>query len=124
MQSSQKRNDVHLENFTPVQKVATAFRMIHLLASVMLGTMHAAVPVRTFLSTITIDVSASKFDIHTRTAILPAGGTAGIATKPDHRPDEAGCKKRAGDCRECFHLTAANHWPELARKRQYERKDN
>ena len=126
MQSQLKnKNRVHLvEEFTLVQKVATTFRMIHLPASFLFGTMHVTVPLRTFVSAITIDVSAFKFDIHTGAAILPAGGTIGVAIQPDHRLDEAGCKKRVGDCRECFHFTAANIWPELARKRQYGHKDH
>ena len=116
---------MHLEeNFTLVQKLATTLRMMHLLASGICGTVDVVVPLRTFLSTITIDVSAFKFDIHTGAAILPAGGTIRVATQPDHRPDEAGSKKRADDCRECFHFTAINFRPELARKRQYGHEDN
>ena len=64
-----------------------------------------------------VTVWATKFGIHTGAAILPAGGTPGVAIQPDRRLDEAGCKeKRAGDCRECFHYTAVNLWPGLARK--------
>ena len=51
--------------------------MIHILASGMFGTVTPVVPLRTFVSTIT--VVASKFDIHAGTAILPASGTIGVA---------------------------------------------
>ena len=96
--------------------------MIHLLASSLSSTVHVVVSWRTFVSTIAI-VVAFKFGIHTGAAILPAGGTIGVAMQPDH-PDEASCKKRAGDCRECFHFTAVNPRLELARKRQYGHEDN
>ena len=70
--------------------------------------MHAAVSLRTFVSTIKI-VIARNFDIFTSaTAILPACGTQGIAMQPGCRPDEASCKKRAGGCREYSHFIAVN----------------
>ena len=97
---------------------------VHLLASDIIGAVHAFVPFRTFVSTVTIAISAFKFDIHTGAASLPAGGTIGVAIEPDRRLDEAGYKKRAGDCRECFHFTAVNLRPELARKQQYGHEDN
>ena len=81
--------------------------MVHLLASGIIGTVHVVVPIRTFVSTITGNVFARKFDIHTGAAILPAGSTPGVAaSQPDHCPDEAGSKKRVGGCRGYFHFTA------------------
>ena len=80
--------------------------MIHLPASSSVGTVHAAVPLRTFVSTIKI-VIATKFDIFTgAAAILPACGTHGIAMQPGCRPDEAGYKKRASGRREYSHSVA------------------
>ena len=122
---SQPSNQKHLEeNFTLVQKTVTTFRRIHLLASGIMGAVHAFVPLRTFVSTVTIVISAFKFDIHTGAASLPAGGTIGVAIQPDRRLDDAGYKKRAGDCRECFHFTVVNLRPELARKQLYGHEDN
>ena len=70
-------------------------------------------------------VWATKFGIHTGAAILPAGGTPGVAIQPDRCLDEASCKKkRAGDCGEYFHFTAVQPWPGLAHTEQYEREDN
>ena len=86
--------------------------------------MQVAVPWWASVSTI-VTALATNFCIHTGAAILPAGSTPGVAIQPDRRLDEAGCKKkRVGDCRECFHFTAVNLWPRLARKGQYEREDN
>ena len=121
---AQRGNSQLVENFTQVQKVVIILRTIHLLASARFGTVQAAVPLRAAVSTMII-VLATKFGIHTGAAILPAGGTPGVAIQPDRRLDEAGCKKkRVGDCRECFHFTAVNIWPRLARKGQHEREDN
>ena len=89
-----------------------------------MGAVHVLVPFRTFVSTVTIVLSAFKFDIHTGAASLPAGGTTGVAIQPHRRLDDAGCKNRAGDCRECFHFTAVNLRPELAHKQQYGHEDN
>ena len=81
--------------------------------------MHAAVPLRTFFSTIKI-VIAANFNIFTGVAaVFPACGTQGIAMHPDCRPDEAGYKKRAGGCREYSHLIAVNLQLGLASKGQY-----
>ena len=108
MQSSLTRAHEHLvENVTLVQKVVIIFRTIHLLASGFSGTVQAAVPLRAVVSTM-ITTVATKFDIHTGGAILPAGGTSGVAIQPDRHLDEAGCKKPVGDGRECFHFTAVN----------------
>ena len=87
------------ENFTLVQKVATTFRMVYLLA---LG-IWAQYPIGVVL--------------------LPASGTRGFASQPDCRLDEDSYKKRADDCRECFHFIAVNTWLELTRRRQYGRED-
>ena len=96
--------------------------MIHLLASGFFGAVQVTVPLRAVAATI-ITVWATKFGIHTGAAILPAGGTPGVAIQPDRRLDEAGCKKNR-DCRECFHFTAVKGWPGSARKGQYEPDDN
>ena len=99
--------------------------MVHLLTSVIGGTVHAAVPLRTFVSTIKIIGIASKFDIFTgAAAILPACGTQGLTMHPDCRPDEAGYKKRAGGCREYSHLIAVNLQLKSACKRQYDHKED
>ena len=125
LQSHSQRPAEHLvENFTLVQKVAIIFRTIHLLASLFFGTVQVAVPLRTVVSTI-ITAWATKFGVHTGTAILPAGSTPRVALQPDCRLHEAGCKKKgAGNCRECFHFTAVKFWPGSARKGQYEREEN
>ena len=50
--------------------------MIHLLASIMFGTVDAVVPLRTCVSTIILAVVATKFDICAiGVVILPASGT-------------------------------------------------
>ena len=92
--------------------------MIHLLASGIFGTVQVVVPLRTFVSAITIARCATNFDIHTGTAILPASGTQGVAIQSDRRSDEAGDKKRAGSYKESPHFVAENLRPGLARKRQ------
>ena len=124
LQSHSHRPDSHLvENFTLVQKVATTFRTLHLRASPFCGTVQVAVPWRAFVPTM-ITVWASKFGILTGAAVLPAGGTPGVAFQPDRHPDEAGCKEGVGNCREYFHCTAVCLWPELGGKVQYERENN
>ena len=112
-----------IENFTLAQKVATNFGMIHILASGMYGTVHAVVPSRTFVSTITV-VCATNFDIYTGAVILLASSTQGAALQPDRRPREADYKKRAGGCKGCSHFIAANLRLELACKRQYGHEDD
>ena len=66
--------------------------------------MQAMVPLRTFVSTITIARCANNFDIHTGAAVLPASGTQGVAIQADRRPDEASGKKRVGSHKESPHL--------------------
>ncbi|SRR5258706_9627521 len=113
------------ENLTLLQQVAATFRVIHLLASGIFGTVQVVVPFRTFVSTITSFAVASNFDIYTiGVVILPASGTRGAAFQPDCRLDEASCKKRQGGCRECSHFIAINLRLELAHKRQYGNDDN
>ena len=78
--------------------------MIHLLAATSFGTVHVTVPLRTFISTITVSCT-TNFDIFTGgAAIFPASGTPGGAVQPDSRLDEAGCNKQAGGHREYFHV--------------------
>jgi len=80
------------ENLTLLQQVAATFRVIHLLASGIFGTVQVVVPFRTFVSTITSFAVASNFDIYTiGVVILPASGTRGAAFQPDCRLDEASC---------------------------------
>ena len=51
-------------------------RIIHLLASIMFGTVDAVVPFRTFLSAIIFTAITPEFDIHAiGVVILPASGT-------------------------------------------------
>jgi hypothetical protein len=77
--------------------------MIHLLASGSFCTVHAMVPLRAFVSTITIAGTTADFDIYTGAIVLPASGTQGVAIQPDGRLDEAGCNKQAIGYREYFH---------------------
>lgn len=118
MQSQPQDQTQLFENFTLDQKIATTFRIPHLLASCTFGTVQVAVPFRTFFPTITVPI-ATNLDIHTGAIILPASSTQGAAFQPDRRLDEAGCQKRPGDCRKCSHLIAVDIRLELARKRQY-----
>ncbi len=64
----------YLWNFTLAQQVATAFRMIHLLASGRFGTvLQVVVTFRIFFSTITLAARATNFDICTiGVVVLPA----------------------------------------------------
>ena len=60
--------------------------MIHVLASHTVGTVHAMVPWRTFLST--MFPITTKFDINTGAAILPASSTTRAAIQPNGRLDD------------------------------------
>ena len=88
--------------------------MIHSLAATSFGTVYVTVPLRTFLSTITIPGCTTNFDIFTGgAAIFPASGTHGVAAQPNSRLDEAGCNKQPG-YREYFHVDVVNLPLELA----------
>ena len=77
--------------------------------------MHVTVPLRTFLSTITVVACTTNFNIFTGgTAILPASGTPGRASQPGSPLDEVGCNKQAGGHREYFHIGVVNLQLELA----------
>jgi hypothetical protein len=83
--------------------------MIHLLASGSFCTVQVIVPLRTFVSTITVADSTTNFDIYTGAVVLPASGTQGVAIQPDGRLDEAGCcNKQAIGYREYFHVDVVN----------------
>lgn len=99
------------ENFTLVQKVATTFRMVCLLASGICGTVFVVVPLRTFVSTITGGGIAIKSDIYTDWGRPPSSKRhpwIRISTRVRTvvRMRTAIYKKRADDCRECFHFIA------------------
>ena len=76
--------------------------------------MQVTVPLRTFLSTITVVACTTNFYIYTGAAILPASGTPGPARQPHGRLDEAGCNKQAGSYRKYFHIDVVNLQLELA----------
>ena len=86
--------------------------MIHLLAANSFGTVHATVPLRTFISTITV-ACTTNFDIYTAAAISPTSRTPGSAVQPDSPLDEAGCNKQAGGYRKYFHVGVVNLQLEL-----------
>jgi hypothetical protein len=81
--------------------------MIHLLTSGSFCTVQVMVPLRTFISTMTVD-STTNFDIYTGGVVLPASGTHGVAIQPDGRLDEAGYDKQAVGYREYFHVDVVN----------------
>jgi len=78
--------------------------MIHLLASDSFCTVQAMVPLRTFVSTITVRGFTPNLNVYTGAAVLPASGTQGVAIQPDGCLDEAGSNKQAAGYRECFHV--------------------
>ena len=94
------------------QKIPITFRIIHVLASRLIGTVHVTVPWRTFLST--IFPITTNFDINTGAAILPASSTPRAAVQPHGRLDEGGCNKETVGCMEYFHVDVVNLPLELA----------